>query len=116
MRLALGTVLAAVAGFVHTSAPLPGRIAFAADRAPTSYGEIYRVGADGTVLNLTRSPAVDQFPAASPDGKLVAFVRGRAHTLQVDVVGGDGRGLHAVGPPLAGGGWRDGVAAAISWS
>ena len=48
------------------------QIVFAADRTPSTYGEIYSVAASGKVTNLSRSPAADTSPAGSPDGKHVA--------------------------------------------
>lgn len=92
------------------------QIAFAANGAPTSYGDIYRVAPNGAVTNLTHDPAADVAPAASPDGRYVAFARQRATTVQVDVVGADGRGLRAVSPRLPGGGMRTGIAASIAWA
>lgn len=97
--------------------PAPtSRIAFAADRAPLHYGEIYRVAADGAVTNLSRSPAADTFPAASPDGKHVAFVSVRGGRVRIYVVGSDGRNLHPVSPPLATVGPHDGAVALIAWA
>ena len=92
------------------------QIAFAANGAPTTYGDIYRVAPNGAVTNLTHDPAADIYPAVSPDGKRIAFARQRASTVQVDVVGSDGRGLHAVSPQLPGGGLRQGIAAALAWA
>jgi Tol biopolymer transport system component len=92
------------------------QIAFAANRAPTTYGDIYRVAPSGAVTNLTHEPAADVAPAASPDGRYVAFARQRASTVQVDVVRSDGRVSRAVSPVLAGGGTRGGVEASIAWA
>jgi Tol biopolymer transport system component len=103
-----------VAGVVAVLAA--SQIAFAANGAPTSYGDIYRVAPGGAVTNLTHDPAADVAPAASPDGKHVAFARQRATTVQVYVVGADGRGLRAVSPRLPGGGLRNGIAATIAWA
>jgi len=103
-----------VAGVVAALAA--SQIAFAANGAPTTYGDIYRVAPNGAVTNLTHDPAADVSPAASPDGRHIAFARQRASTVQVDVVGSDGRGLRAVSPRLAGGGLRNGVAVSIAWA
>src|SRR3954447_10933974 len=94
-----------VAGVVALLAA--SHIAFAADRAPTTYGEIYRVAPSGHITNLSRSPAADTYPEVSPDAHLVAFARERAASVQVYVVRIDGRGLHAVSPRLPGGGLHD---------
>lgn len=115
MRLALGSVLAAVAAFVHTSAPA-SRIVFAADRLPLSMGEIYRVSAGGGLTNLTHDPASDVQATASPDGKWIAFARVRLATAQVLVVGSDGHGLRAVSPVLPQLSVADGGVNSIAWS
>src|SRR4051794_13386896 len=103
-----------VAGVVAVLAA--SQIAFAADRAPTTYGDVYRVAPSGAVTNLTHDPAADVFPAASLDGKHVAFARQRAGSVQIDVVDSNGHGLRAVSPRLAGGGLHNGVVAAITWA
>ena len=115
MRLALGSVLAAVAAFVHTSAPA-GRIVFAADFASKSYGEIYVVSPSGKTTNLSRSPAADTAPAGSPDGKRVAFASVRGGHVHIFVVGSDGRGLHAVSPAIAAIGPHDGSVTSVAWA
>ena len=75
-----------------------GTIVFAANRAPTLVGDVMRIGADGTTTNLSRSPALDELPAVSPDGKQVAFSSGRGgHTAEY-VVRTDGTGLRRVTP------------------
>jgi len=68
-------------------------IVFTADRLPSVYGEIYRVGADGRRMNLSRSPYKDTDPLLSPDGTQVAFFSERDGYKAVYVVGIDGRGL-----------------------
>jgi Tol biopolymer transport system component len=103
-----------VAGVVAVLAA--SQLVFAANRAPATYGEIYRVAADGRVTNLSHSPAADTHPAVSPDGRYVAFARERATSVQLYVVGSDGRGLHAVSSRLRGGGLHDAGVDSISWS
>ena len=100
-----------VAGLVAALAA--SQIVFAADRTPSTYGEIYSVAASGKVTNLSRSPAADMFPAGSPDGKHVAFASVRGGRLRIFVVGSDGRGLHPVSPPLVRVRPHDGVVASI---
>ena len=75
-----------------------GTIVFAANRAPTLAGEIMRIGADGKTANLSRSPAVDAFPAVSPRGTLVAFSSGRGGHSAEYVVRPDGTGLRRISP------------------
>ena len=92
------------------------QIVFAADRTPSTYGEIYSVTANGKVTNLSRSPAADTSPAGSPDGKHVAFVSVRGGRVRVFAVGADGKGLHAVSPALARVGPHDSVFASLVWA
>src|SRR5581483_9765012 len=94
----------------------PGRIAFAADRSATSYGEIYAVSPDGRVSDLSRSPAADTAPAVSPNGSRVAFASVRGGRLRIYVTGTDGSDLHALSPALATVGPHDGPTAVISWA
>jgi dipeptidyl aminopeptidase/acylaminoacyl peptidase len=105
-------MIAGVLAALALAAAAPSHIAFAADRAPATYGEIYRVAANGAVTNLSRSPAADRFPAASPDGRHVAFLRIRAHSVRLYVVGSDGRGVVAVSPAIAG----EGSFASVRWA
>lgn len=72
------------------------RIVFAADRAPSVTGEIYRLDPNGHRVDLSRSPFQDLSPAVSPDGKKVAFVSFRPKG-SVYEVGINGRGLVRVG-------------------
>lgn len=111
----LGLLPTLAAGAVAAS-PTQGQIVFAANRAPATYGEIYVVTPSGAVRNVTHDPAADNVPVVSPDGRRIAFARERASTVQIYVVGTDGRGLHAVSPRLAGGGLHDGGVNAIAWS
>jgi WD40 repeat protein len=43
---------------------------------PPLFGEIYRVGLDGRLTDLSRSPADDAKPAVSPDGRWLARATG----------------------------------------
>jgi Tol biopolymer transport system component len=70
-----------------------GEAVFAADRLPSVFGEIYRVGPDGKRTNLSRSPYQDLEPRVSPDGRKVAFVSERDGRQGLYVVGIDGRDL-----------------------
>ena len=100
-RLAgLAFLLALASGAASGRASTPSPIVFAADRAPTVTGEVYRLDPSGHRVDLSKSLYQDIDPAASPDGKHVAFFSdrgGRAHAYEVDI---DGRGLHKVGPSL----------------
>src|SRR6188472_309634 len=55
------------------AAPLTPPIVFSADRAPWLSGEIYRLDADGRLVDLSNSPFTDTSVVVSPDGKSVAF-------------------------------------------
>lgn len=103
-----------VAGVVAALAA--SQIVFAANNAPTTYGEVYVVAASGAVRNVTHDPAADVVPTVSPDGRRIAFARERESSVQIYVVGTDGRGLHAVSPRFGGGGLHDGGVNAIAWS
>jgi Tol biopolymer transport system component len=103
MKRGLALLAAAVA--IGTSAASgrassPSRIVFAADRAPSVTGEIYRLGPDGRRVDLSKSPYQDTDPAVSPDGKRVAFVSDRGGRTTVYEVASDGRGLVRTGPNL----------------
>jgi Tol biopolymer transport system component len=113
----LAAVVAASVGAVGSSHAAPSsRIVFAANRSPTVNGEVYRVDADGTRVDLSRSPALDADPAVSPDGKHVAFVSTRGGHLAVYLVGSDGRGRRRVSPPVWAPTPDDGLAATIRWT
>jgi dipeptidyl aminopeptidase/acylaminoacyl peptidase len=96
-----GLAAAAVLAGTARSSSAPS-IVFAADRLPAVSGEVYRVDADGTVTDLSRSPWQDTTPIVSPNGKLVAFLSGR-----------DGGGLYVVG--IDGAGLRRVAAAPSPW-
>lgn len=100
-RLSVAALAALLLVAAPSSAPPPpSRIVFAAAPVATAWGEIYRVDADGTKVDLSDSPAPDLAPAVSPDGKHVAFVSARGGHGRVYVVGIDGSGLRALSPEL----------------
>jgi Tol biopolymer transport system component len=84
--LAIALVLAAAAA----AAPAPrGTLAIVTDR--TGNLEIFSINADGTnAVNLTNSPAADNFPAWSPDGARIVFTRGSGFGRELWVMGSDG--------------------------
>lgn len=96
---ALGIALAASSSQAST----PLRIVFAADRAPTVAGEIYRLDPNGHRVNLSKSPYQDTNPAVSWDGRRVAFVSNRGGKTALYEVGIDGRGLHRMAPSIQNG-------------
>jgi Tol biopolymer transport system component len=71
---------------------------FAADRAPSLNGEIYRLDRDGRRVDLSNSPAVDSAAAVSPNGKLVAFKSNHGGKVALYTVRIDGTGLRRVSP------------------
>lgn len=104
MRRATVLAVAAIAVAVCTApgrASAPSPIVFAADRAPTVTGEIYRLDPNGHRVDLSKSPYGDTNPAVSWDGKHVAFVSDRGGTTALYEVGIDGRGLKRLGLSLA---------------
>ena len=82
-------------------------IAFVSRRGPSSrckpgpgrcgldrQSEIYVMNADGSgKRNLTRDRAFDDYPTWSPDGRRIAFLRGRGARGQLYVLNADGSGL-----------------------
>jgi Tol biopolymer transport system component len=103
MKTAVVFVTAALAialGATASEASVPAPIVFAADRAPTVSGEIYRVDANGHLVNLSRSPYADTDPVVSPSGKKVAFVRDLVTKARVYEVGIGGGHAVAVGPTI----------------
>jgi len=97
--LALAGVCASAA--LPSHAATPSRIVFAANGAPATGGEIYRVTLGGKRVDLSNSPALDTSPAVSPDGKRVAFLSTRSGHFAYYTVGSDGRNLKRVSPLLA---------------
>jgi Tol biopolymer transport system component len=105
----LGAACTACSGAVAgTGTPTPA-IVFTADRVPAVTGEIYRADADGTVVNLSRSPFEDTGPLVSPDGARVAFLSNRSGAAGIYVVGADSSGLQRVATPRLPAAWRDDV-------
>src|SRR3569833_3037782 len=91
-------------------------LAFAANGAPTPYGDIYRVAPNGAVTNLTHDPAAEIAPVTSPDGKRIAFVRLGVTRAQVVVMNSDGTRVHAVSPKLGDATVYAGGLNSIAWS
>jgi Tol biopolymer transport system component len=84
--LAIALVLATAAA----AAPAPrGTLAIVTDR--TGNLEIFSINADGTnAVNLTNSPAADNFPAWSPDGARIVSTRGSGFGRELWLMGSDG--------------------------
>lgn len=97
LRALVALLLAAVGG--GATAPSTPPIVFAADDAPALSGELYRLDADGTVVDLSKSAFRDEQPVVSPDGTKVAFVSVRDEAAGIYVVGIDGKGLQRLDPP-----------------
>src|SRR3989442_10169060 len=75
-----------------TSQSGSGRIAFVSNRDGNT--EIYVKNADGTGLTrLTNNPAVDDYPAWSPDGSRIAFTSTRDGHYNIYVMNADGTGV-----------------------
>ena len=91
LLVAVGVAIAFAASASRAAAPAP--IVFAANRAPTVTGEIYRLDPNGRRVDLSRSAAQDTNPAVSSDGRQVAFVSDRGGTAGVYEVGIGGGGL-----------------------
>ncbi|HEY6461896.1 MAG TPA: LpqB family beta-propeller domain-containing protein, partial [Polyangiaceae bacterium] len=91
--LAAAVVAAVLAGGTHANGG--SLIVFAADRAPTVSGDVYRADWNGRVVNLTHSAWQETNPVVSPNGRLVAFVSDRDGG-GFWMVGVNGRGLRLV--------------------
>lgn len=104
IRLMKTVVAVAVAALAFTALASAGTsggtIVFAATDAPNN-DDVMLVRADGSVLDLSNSGALDTAPALSPNGKLVAFYSTRNESNAVYVVGIDGSGLRRISPSLA---------------
>ena len=80
--------------------PHAEQIAFLSNRDQPRAGDIYLMDADGSnVRRLTTDPALDWYPAWSPDGGRIAFVRGSdaAEIWVMNADGGDQRQLTHAG-------------------
>ena len=72
-----------------------GQITFQSERDGNF--EIYIANADGTALNrITNDPAVDVFPAWSPDGKQIVFSSDRNGDPDIYIMNSDGSGLKQI--------------------
>jgi len=98
LLLALAGVAAAATAAEAGAVAGPGKIVFAADRAPSLNGEIYRLDRDGRRIDLSRSPALDVDPVVSPNGKSVAFSSNRGGKVALYTVRIDGTGLRRMSP------------------
>lgn len=69
-----------------------GRIAFSSVRAPHANAELYMMESDGSgVTRITNSASANTQPAWSPNGKVLAFVRGAQGSRQIWAIDlGDG--------------------------
>ena len=85
--IGIGCILA----FVESGQAIDAKIAFGSDRDGNS--EIYVMESDGTnPVRLTQNPAVDAYPAWSPDGTKIAFTSTRRNgfTWEIYVMNTDG--------------------------
>ncbi|HET7556200.1 MAG TPA: LpqB family beta-propeller domain-containing protein [Gaiellaceae bacterium] len=93
----------AIAGSVAAEPSVPAEAAppilFAADNEPALSGDIFRLDANGHLVNLSKSPFADEYPLVSPDGRRVAFVSERGGGPGIYDVGIDGAGLRRLDPP-----------------
>ncbi len=97
LRALVALLLAAVGG--GAKAPSVPPILFAADDAPALSGELYRLDANGRVVDLSKSAFRDEQPVVAPNGRRVAFISVRDEAAGIYVVGIDGRGLQRLDPP-----------------
>jgi len=107
ISVVLGAVLFSGAVGANDGA-LTGRIVFTASDAPFA-GDVMLARADGSLVDLSRSPALDTAPVVSPGGRRVAFFSTRGGYGAEYVVSIDGSGLHRVTPPI-------GVTPSVTWS
>ena len=99
--LAVIVLSAALLGSTGAAAVTPPSILFAADNLPAVAGEVYRLDADGHLVDLSKSPFRDLMPMTAPSGKSVAFVSNRGGTNRIYLVGIDGTRLRRLeSPPL----------------
>jgi Tol biopolymer transport system component len=109
--LLLGAAATLCAGAV--AAPSTPPIAFSADRAPSLSGEVYRLDADGRLVDLSNSPFPDSGALVSPDGNRVVFGSNRPGG-GLYVVSVDGSGLQKLETPPLGVG--DDQRAELAWA
>jgi TolB protein len=93
----LAAACAACSGAIAGTATPP--IVFAADRAPALTGEVYRLDADGRLVDLSKSPFADSTASVSPDGRSVAFASNRGGSGGIYVAAIDGSGLQRLETP-----------------
>jgi WD40 repeat protein len=97
LRILVVALIAAASGGAAGTAPPP--ILFAADNEPALSGDIFRLDANGRLVNLSKSPFADDDPVVSPDGRRVAFVSERGGGPGIYEVGIDGASLRRLDPP-----------------
>lgn len=101
MKVAVVAIAALLFAAVAAGGTPSGRIVFSATDAPFN-DDVMLVRADGTKLDLSKSPATDTMPVASPNGRLVAFYSTRSGYGAEWVVAIDGKNLRRVTPALPG--------------
>jgi Tol biopolymer transport system component len=108
VRLAATIAVAALAVCVSAAsgATLAGRIVFAANDAPSSFGHIYVSHGHALHDLSTHSAGLDVRPAVSPDGSHIAFWSYRGGRTAVYVMRIDGSHTTRVSPLFAGGGFN----------
>lgn len=89
-----------VVGAGVSGAATTSRIVFAADRSPSTSGDVYRLTLTGKRIDLSNNPAPDSAPTVSPNGKTVAFLSSRGGQIAIYVVGINGTGLRRISPLL----------------
>src|SRR4051794_27657993 len=96
--LVLSTALLGSSGAAAVSPP---PILFAADDLPAVAGEVFRLDANGSRVDLSKSAFRDLMPVVAPDGRRVAFASTRSGGYGIYQVGIDGTGLRRLdSPPL----------------
>jgi Tol biopolymer transport system component len=99
LGLLLGALLAAAGadGRPNASPGRDGLIAFVSERSIETKSEIYAIGVDGGGrVNLTRDKRPDSEPTPSPDGTMIAFVRGEGLS-ELYVMAANGSGQRHLG-------------------
>src|SRR3954452_11523873 len=99
--LAALVLSAALLGSSGAAAVSPPPILFAADDLPAVAGEVFRLDANGSRVDLSKSAFRDLMPVVAPDGRRVAFASTRSGGYGIYQVGIDGTGLRRLdSPPL----------------